>query len=278
MPRCRGDEDCAMPCTNAKMDIRLRTQTAVRVLAPGRAGPQHPPYSSARPQELLSDTQPRSLDEWRGLRRRPVCDGTPQDSRNETPSFVSEMLFLRVYRGRGFNPNYFGQQYLFQRKLSPAYRAVCIRERQIFAVQSVPNPPQHFLGCCRDEDGTAANTIKILDPFFLLHDSEDMIRPCRLAGQAEKAHKRGPRFLPLVAQENCATDATIGVKLLGDRNQVAHRMFPVREIDRPLVARGALSKGHFPAAAVGKGQRERRFFVHRRRDRADVRIVAEDAQ
>src|ERR1700722_1254540 len=68
------------------------------------------------------------------------------------------------------------------------------------------------------------------------------------------------------------------MKLVRGRNQMAHRMLPIREIDRPLEAGGVLSKGDLLAATVRKRQRERPLLMPRRRDRSDVRIIAEDAQ
>src|ERR1700733_602301 len=105
-----------------------------------------------------------------------------------------------------------------------------------------------------------------------------MICPGRLPWETEKADKGDPRSLSLVTQQDGAAHASIGMELLRSRNQMAHGMFPIGEIDGSLVARGILSERDFFAHAVREGQREGRLLMDRRRDGSDVRIVAEDAQ
>jgi len=59
---------------------------------------------------------------------------------------------------------------------------------------------------------------------------------------------------------------------------MAYGMFPTRQTDSPFVAGGMFAEGHILRRAVGESQAECRLFVNGRRDRADIRVVAEDAQ
>jgi hypothetical protein len=161
-------------------DIRQKARIAVRRRAPASANPQHPRYSSPKLQGCCQILGPGPwasgeacifiLFAMKHLRIREV----------ESPSSISEMLLLGVCRDGLFSPIRLGPQYFFQRELPPAYRAVYIRKYQFFAAQPFSDPPQHFLGGCRDKSWMAANAVEILDAFFLLHYPEDMIRPGRL--------------------------------------------------------------------------------------------------
>ena len=56
-----------------------------------------------------------------------------------------------------------------------------------------------------------------------------------------------------------------------------HGVFPARQHHRTAIARGVLAERDLLGCTIGKGQREVGFLVDRRRDRANVGIVSEDA-
>ncbi len=72
----------------------------------------------------------------------------------------------------------------------------------------------------------------------------------RLAAQGSSPG--GPRLLALVSQQNCPSRGPVGVKILGNRQQMAHRMFPARQSHCPFVAGGMFAERYILCRAVGK--------------------------
>ena len=79
-------------------------------------------------------------------------------------------------------------------------------------------------------------------------------------------------------RQQCSSCATVGVQFLRDRQQMTHRMFPARQSHGPFVAGGVFAERDILGFSIGKGQGEAGLFVNCRRDRADIRVVAKDAE
>src|SRR6185437_15371791 len=59
---------------------------------------------------------------------------------------------------------------------------------------------------------------------------------------------------------------------------MTHWVLPARQYNRALVAGGMFAERDFLGLSIGKGQTEGGLFMNGGRDRADVRVVAEDAE
>jgi len=156
--------------------------------------------------------------------------------------------------------------------------SISLRKAQHAGTQAIPDPLKHFLGRRGDQHRLAADAIDLFDPLFFLYNPKDVVCPCRVSGQPQKAHQRGPSLLATVSQQDRLPRAPIGVKMLGHRQQMAHRMFPARQSHCPFIAGGMFAEGQVFCCAVGEGQTEGGLLVNGRRDCANIRVISEDAQ
>src|SRR5579863_7388804 len=59
---------------------------------------------------------------------------------------------------------------------------------------------------------------------------------------------------------------------------MTHWVFPAWQCDRAFVAGRVFAERDFLGLSIGKGQTEGGLFMDGRRDRTDIRVVAEDAE
>jgi len=164
-----------------------------------------------------------------------------------------------------------------QGESGPGNRPILLGKTQNAGTQAIPDPLKHFLGRRGDQYRLATDAVDLLDPLLSLDDPKDVLCPCWIGRQPKEAHQRGPSLLATVSQQDRPSRATIGVEFLGHRQQMTHRMFLARQSHGPFVAGGMFAEGHVFCRAVGKGQAEGSLLVDCCCDRADIRVVAEDA-
>ena len=79
-----------------------------------------------------------------------------------------------------------------------------------------------------------ADAVEWIDAFLRLDYAEDVLGPRWFGGKPEKAHKRRPGLIALVAKQNRPPHSTVGIQLLRNSHQVPHGMLPVRQLTAPL--------------------------------------------